>query len=609
MNRFDLFEFLLRGGVLLLVACLIGWKISRDGFAHRYWKGVFGLLFLMALIGLGPSFRSLNLGVEKSTPFSEVTRATVAPAENTVPVGGYGVNLAQSVAPPAATENSRRWSIEPIEILLWLWFSGVAIGLVRLGRSRVRLARLLRAAVPLSIDGEKVLCSGQVTAPLSFGLFRRGIVVPSDFELWSADEREMALRHERCHVRRRDGLWQLSAALLAVLHWPNPLVWLALRRMERECELAVDAEVLDSGMSPTGYSELLVRLASAEGSDPTIATAMARKSTVPLRVERILNRGDRGAVTLGSLLWLVVGFLGGVAITLGVTSLTSETVFPGDGEKETEAGKEAEMRSFTYSVSPHFIPRVSDDPRGGPLAAASVESPQRSAQEFLAEAGIGFPEGSLAYYRASESQLVVRNTVENMKLIATLIESEEQEWEDSQMTIYQTARMIEISKGIELPGLEWLTSGESHTIAGVFTDVQAQMVFRGLQEALDVDLLILPSIMVRNGKKGKIEILREYDNHPGLSIETTPVIAADEASIDLAIYLGNDSSGRQASITVWDGQTVAWREDFGDDMIRAIFLTVRIVDPSGKALNSDSPIPPPSGDGESIEELRKELEK
>ena len=47
-------------------------------------------------------------------------------------------------------------------------------------------------------------------------------------------------------------------------------------------------------------------------------------------------------------------------------------------------------------------------------------------------------------------------------------------------------------------------------VAGVFTDVQYQVVIRALNQQKGVDLLSAPSVMARSGQRAKVEVIREF---------------------------------------------------------------------------------------------------
>ncbi|NIR79340.1 MAG: energy transducer TonB, partial [Gemmatimonadetes bacterium] len=60
---------------------------------------------------------------------------------------------------------------------------------------------------------------------------RSTVVLPEDYGRWSSGTLDRVLLHELAHVQRRDCSAYLVGELARAIHWPNPLVWLALYRL------------------------------------------------------------------------------------------------------------------------------------------------------------------------------------------------------------------------------------------------------------------------------------------------------------------------------------------------------------------------------------------
>ena len=147
-------------------------------------------------------------------------------------------------------------------LLAALWFAGVLVLLARIGVATAKLARLSRrltivndpslldllAACKREMSVRQritVLSSDDVPAPALMGFVRPRLLLPAPL-LRDFDRRELRLilLHELAHVRRRDVAVNWIATLLHVLHWFNPVLWLALSRMRADRELATDELVL-----------------------------------------------------------------------------------------------------------------------------------------------------------------------------------------------------------------------------------------------------------------------------------------------------------------------------------------------------------------------------
>jgi uncharacterized repeat protein (TIGR02543 family) len=89
------------------------------------------------------------------------------------------------------------------------------------------------------------------------------------------------LQHELTHLRRFDVLVKWLSNIACILHWFNPLVWLARREINRTCELACDAAVIRKMKEEEkmAYGHTLISLVT--GHSPTrlvLAAAMFEKA-------------------------------------------------------------------------------------------------------------------------------------------------------------------------------------------------------------------------------------------------------------------------------------------------------------------------------------------
>ncbi|WP_052310091.1 M56 family metallopeptidase [Paenibacillus senegalensis] len=111
-------------------------------------------------------------------------------------------------------------------------------------------------------------------SPCLYGLWKPGIYLPEDIiAIANTNQLTHILMHELTHYKRKDlwcnALWMLSAGV----HWYNPLVWLAMKKMKADQETACDASVLERlgereassyGMTLLMLSRLFSRNASAQ---------------------------------------------------------------------------------------------------------------------------------------------------------------------------------------------------------------------------------------------------------------------------------------------------------------------------------------------------------
>jgi beta-lactamase regulating signal transducer with metallopeptidase domain len=98
--------------------------------------------------------------------------------------------------------------------------------------------------------------------------------------------------HELAHVKRHDIALGWLTAFLQVLHWFNPLVWLAFHRMRSNRELACDALMLSrtQGEGTQDYGRAIVSLLehfSVPQPLPGLAGILESKSQLKRRIAMI----------------------------------------------------------------------------------------------------------------------------------------------------------------------------------------------------------------------------------------------------------------------------------------------------------------------------------
>ncbi len=326
---------LAKGLVILLVLAIAASQLRRASAAvrHATWTaGIVSLLALPIALELGPRVHvaSLVQGFSQSfSSLSDVARAPLGGAGNqarpALPISAHDIlDGASSVAASAP-----RRSINVAVLLFVVWVIGALVLTARdigrsararrlISRSRVvRNASVLRVAAELrnrsGIDRPVLLVeSDEILGPATFGIFRPVVLLPNDAYAWSPDTLHTVLAHEFGHVARRDCLTDAIALAARNIHWLNPTVWIAVRRMRLERERACDDRVLEMGVSPIPYATLLLNVARAALREPhayqlsrTGALAMAAPSELESRLLAIfdpklhrgsLRRGQRFAV-------------------------------------------------------------------------------------------------------------------------------------------------------------------------------------------------------------------------------------------------------------------------------------------------------------------------
>lgn len=99
----------------------------------------------------------------------------------------------------------------------------------------------------LNIQKEITICTGNhFKSPCIFGMIHPYIYYPQNM-LKKANSNELyhVLLHELAHYKRKDHLGNLLGFLALAIHWFNPIVWLCIKKMRIDRELACDTYVLE----------------------------------------------------------------------------------------------------------------------------------------------------------------------------------------------------------------------------------------------------------------------------------------------------------------------------------------------------------------------------
>lgn len=170
-------------------------------------------------------------------------------------------------------------------------------------RSLSEACRGLGIAVPV-----RLVASGRTRMPFGSGAARPMIVLPESAEGWGDERRLAVLLHELAHFRRGDIITHYISQLACAIHWFNPLVWLAARRLRAESERACDDLVLTAGTRASEYVGHLIDIVRNAGAarTPAVALAMARRSEFEGRLLAILEpERKRHGLTPASVLLIV----------------------------------------------------------------------------------------------------------------------------------------------------------------------------------------------------------------------------------------------------------------------------------------------------------------
>ena len=164
--------------------------------------------------------------------------------------------------------------------------------------------------------------SANATSPAVCGLFRPVILVPQNLaSSLTTSQLRAVLLHELAHIRRGDLFVNLAQAVLQIIYFYNPLLWLANCIIRRIREQAVDEMVLVAmGEKAPQYPQTLVSVAKLAFKRPVLSLRLIgvveSKNALSGRIKHILNRPMPKKAKLGILGLLVVIIIGAILLPM-----------------------------------------------------------------------------------------------------------------------------------------------------------------------------------------------------------------------------------------------------------------------------------------------------
>lgn len=119
-----------------------------------------------------------------------------------------------------------------------IWVAGIAFLTVHSMVRWRRLRKRVRASIKVK---ERVYICDDISAPFILGVFRPKVYLPSTLR---EEQMKIVLDHENAHLNRDDHWTKMIGFIVVILHWFNPLVWLAYQKMSEDIELACDEKVI-----------------------------------------------------------------------------------------------------------------------------------------------------------------------------------------------------------------------------------------------------------------------------------------------------------------------------------------------------------------------------
>lgn len=201
----------------------------------------------------------------------------------------------------------------PVKIASGIWLAGILLLLAWSLASTIRLRKQISRENWVRFSRKKGIA--QVTnlnTPFLWGIFKPTIYLPTDLE---EDEIRYVVAHEQYHKKRKDYLVKIVVFFVVVIHWFNPLVWVAYSLFCRDMEISCDEAVLlkFKGNIKKQYAGSLLKYA-AKQSGFTLSPITFGEPAVKSRIKNVLGFKRRGIILSFLAVICVVGVAAGLVL-------------------------------------------------------------------------------------------------------------------------------------------------------------------------------------------------------------------------------------------------------------------------------------------------------
>ena len=235
---------------------------------------VLAVLILRFVLKKAPKWVNILLwgivAIRLICPFSFESTLSLIPSAETIPLNigmdttptiNSGISAINNAVNPIISQSNTPMagaSVNLLQITIgiyeYIWIFGMIALALYTAISYWRLRRKVDTAVRYK---DNIFQSENVSFPFVLGIIKPRIYLP--FKM-NGQYLEHVVAHEQAHICRKDHWWKPLGFLLLMIHWFNPLMWLAYVLLCRDIELACDEKVIkELGNEQRGdYTQALV---------------------------------------------------------------------------------------------------------------------------------------------------------------------------------------------------------------------------------------------------------------------------------------------------------------------------------------------------------------
>lgn len=348
----DIIEFNLSFGIMILIVVLVR-KMGKQRIPRRMITVLWDIVLLRGLIPY-----QIPLG---KLPVVENVISNFYHVPETVGILNFSAKTGEAMSGgEVIIGNNLVLYSEPFSnVIKLLWGAGTVCVCLYFFKMYIKELKMLRKSIPVhNTAAERMLHSVKLhrkvrffenpllAAPVTYGMLRPKIVLPSDCSgISRADMRNM-VAHECVHIQKYDVTKRYLATVVLCLYWYNPFVWAMYCCFREDQEVACDEGVL-RGMNQeraSGYIYTMIKMAAEGGRSLTFTGFWGGNE----RRNRILSAMNQKKMKKGYRL------LTAPVVVLLLLFFVSVKAMPSQTEREENFWREPEIVSETEEFTDHI---------------------------------------------------------------------------------------------------------------------------------------------------------------------------------------------------------------------------------------------------------------
>jgi len=252
----NIFEITLSMSVVIIAVLLFSPIIEKRYSAKwRYFIWLF--IAIRLIIPFNITLPKAPINIE--TPTTNVYIGTNVKPETNINIPNDDIGTQNIISTNTiTTENNtnKSFQISLIDIIKNIWFLGMILfigyNLLNYGLFRNYIkknAKEVEIEIAKDIQNElnikfipKIVVSNEILSPMLVGFIKPMVILPEI--KYSDNELKVILKHEFMHYKRRDLWYKLLLIIANGIHWFNPIVYLMIRKANRDLEYSCDDDVV-----------------------------------------------------------------------------------------------------------------------------------------------------------------------------------------------------------------------------------------------------------------------------------------------------------------------------------------------------------------------------